>query len=484
LKELVKSVSKLSIPTLLNIIVAIIRTKILALIAGPIGVGIYSQFISISSLSNAILPVGSIGLTRYMSNYFSKNKTGEIAYLARFFFIRNFIIAILLTICFLIFAEKFSEIILTDLSLYNLFIIFSISIPISLFFNFVDIFFRSSRKITNYVIFQSFCALTNLIINVPLIFIWEITGAVVGIVLSTAINSLIGIIIIKKIKIFPNFNIVKKVESKVIKDIFWFGISSMVALIVMQMTLLIIKINLGDELGINAVGIFQSVYAISVNYFGIFFALLATYSIPKFSTFNTNKEYNDELNTTLKFLLIVYTPIIVFVYILRTLLIKVLYSDEFLLARELLFFQLLGDFFKAISWTFGLWLIPKLKIKQWLIFDIINYMVFYFTFYALLYSGKFGIKSVSIAYMISFILHVIINFAYVKISLNFSLSLANLKILSFSSLFVIFAFAISSYNEGIGYLVILPLLSIWLFLSIKKEELNLIKEIIYSKLKK
>lgn len=451
---------------------------------GPIGVGIYSQLSNISGLLTSILPIGSIGLMRYFSEYFKEGKSREISYLIKFFFIRNFVVAILLSGFTLFFSEYLSSVILTDSSYQNLLIIFSLSIPASLLFNFIDIFLKSSRRITNYVIFQTLCALTNIVINVPLIIFFGLTGAVIGIVLSGVLNSIIGIVVLKKIKIFPDLKLISHVDKGVIKDVFWFGVSSMISLVVMQFTLLLIKINLGDKLGLEAVGIFQSVYSISVSYFGIFFGLLGTYSIPKLSTFKNNEEFNDELNTTLKFLLIIYTPIIISVFIFRTFLITLLYSDEFLLAKDLLLYQLIGDFLKAMGWTFGLWLIPKVKIKQWLTFDIVTYTVFYSSFYIFLYILKWDIKSVSIAYMISFFAHFTINFIYTKKSLQFKFSQGNLKYIIVSILVLVVAFTISVNSEFIGYFALLPLLIFWFLFSVSKKEIQMIKGILQSKIKK
>ena len=134
--------------------------------------------------------------------------------------------------------------------------------------------------------------------------------------------------------------------------------------------------------------------------------------------------------------------------------------------------------------TFGLWLIPKVKIKQWLTFDIVTYTVFYSSFYIFLYILKWDIKSVSIAYMISFFAHFTINFIYTKKSLQFKFSQGNLKYIIVSILVLVVAFTISVNSEFIGYFALLPLLIFWFLFSVSKKEIQMIKGILQSKIKK
>src|SRR5437868_11287103 len=89
MRDLLKSVFKLSIPTALNFITSILRNKILALLTGTIGLGVYSQFMNLSNLANAIFPIGSLGLIKYISYYHEDKKMEEIGYFIKYFFLKN-----------------------------------------------------------------------------------------------------------------------------------------------------------------------------------------------------------------------------------------------------------------------------------------------------------------------------------------------------------------------------------------------------------
>jgi len=351
-------------------------------------------------------------------------------------------------------------------------------------FNYIDAYFKGLRRINKYVLFIAISSFINILVNVPLIYFLGIYGAVLSFVFLSILNTSIGIMILKRIKLIPNLKKTIKVERNVISNIYKVGLGSVLALVMQQLTFLFVRSNIAGELSLASVGIFQSVYAISINYFGIFFVLLATYSIPKFSTFKTKHENNQELNTTLKFLLILYTPLILTIFVFRTFVITILYSEEFLIAKDLLVYQLSGDFFRALSWLFGLWLLPNLKIKQWILFDFVFYVLFYSLFYIFLNYSTFGIKSVSIAYLIAYISHFIINFLYTKFSIDFKYMNKNLKNLFISSIVLALALFVSEYNEIYGYIIIIPLIVVWTFFVIKKRDFLNLKEILLSKLKK
>jgi len=435
---------------------------------------------NLSTLITAVFPIGAIGLTTYVSKL-KNSQVPKINYILKYFIRLNIIGVFVVIIILIFFSEKLSTILLGagDYQIYIL--LFLISLPLSLIFSFIDIYLRGIRQINKYVLLISISSLVNLFIYIPLVIYFKLTGAIIGLIIAPLISCVIGFFILKKNALYPNFKDVEVAEKKIKVDIIKIGLSSSIILLIQNLIYLFIRTSIIKSLGESQAGIFQSIFAISNNYFSIFFSLMAIYSIPKISEMIKSEDKINEINQTLKFMLILYTPMILIFYIFRYYIIILLYSDSFLPAESLLFFQLLGDFFKVLGWVFGLWLIPSMKIKAWFIFDFIFYTIFFCVFYVLFYFYSFGLKSAPIAYLIAYIIHFVINLIYIFYSLRFKFKRDSARVVIISTFVIIINFFVSSIFKQYGYYLIFPSLAIWGYFIFEKHDFDNIKKLLFRK---
>lgn len=485
MREILSSISRLSIPTILNLTSSVLKNKILALIIGPAGVGIYSQVMNVTAIVSAVLPVGSVGLVNYVSNYYDKKEYENVTAIISYFLKHNFIISLLLSGIFLIFNKYISGLIFASENYFNLILMLAIFIPFNLFVSFLDIYLKGIRLINKYVLFLSVNAVVSTLVTLPLIYFWEISGAIAGMLISSILSIVTGLTILKKSGINSDVSLLKskKPDSVIIKNIYKLGTAALITMVLQNVTILIIKSVMAEKMSIGNVGIFQSVYSISTAYFGIFFSLVGSYCIPKIATLKTNLELTDELNNTIKLLLLVYTPVIVTIFILRVFLINLLYTPEFITAKFLLVFQLPAELIRALSWVIGLWLIPNVKVKQWIIFDTTFCICFLSMFYILIQNG-YDIESASMAYLIAYSLYFIINFVYAFNSIKFRFSFHNIQLLAITAFIFLCVYYISNYDEMLGIYLLIPVLGIWGFLSVKKDDMRKAMDIVKSKINK
>ncbi len=436
---------------------------------GPSGLGILSVLVNLSALIASVFPIGNVGLTTYISRLKDEDN-GKIAYLLKFFLKLN-IIFIFIFIIILIPFSSYISFWLFNQDNYQLYIVlFLLSVPFSLLYSFVDLYLRGIRAINVFVSISSIGAILGLILFVPLVYFWGLNGAIVSIVVSSIVNSFLSIFILKNAKLLPDFKITESTNKKVKTDIIKVGISSAVILILQNVVYLFIRTKILSTLGEEEVGLYQSVYAVSNSYFAVFFSLMGIYSIPRISELKDNLSKIHEINTTLKFMLLLYTPMILIFYVFRFQIIPLFYSNTFLNAESLLFYQLMGDFFKVLSWVFGLWLLPSLRIKEWFIFDFIFYIVFSTAFYLLITFYKPDILFASIAYLIAYFVHFVINLVYIVTRLKFEFSSSSLKSLTISSLAIVICFFASLLYYDISVYIFIIVFTVWFIFIFDKRD--------------
>jgi len=467
-----------------NLILSIVRTKILAIVLGTLGFGILSQFYNISGLLFAIIPIGTMGLIKYISEFSSKEEYGKVSYLLKYFALLNTPVVLVISALLIIFPEDFSRFLFSDASYRECFVFYSFAVPLGMLASLTDTYFKGLRNVKLYVIYSVVNSVFGFGIFITLILLYNYIGAIISISLSCLVGILLGYFFLKREK--KTLGKVKsiKVKSDTVKDILKLGLAMMILVGIQQLTFLYVRTTIASNLGLHDVGIFQSVYGISNNYFMLFLGVLGTYSIPLISTHKNSHETVIEINRTLRLLLLVYTPLVTFFFVFRFFFIEVFYSAAFLQAGDLLFFQLLGDFTKAISWVFGLWLIPYLKITFLMVFEIVNNLVFALLFTYLLNNTNMGIQSVSLAYFTAFFVHLVLNLIYLKIGMKYKFMYRNAMSLVISFMSILLVFISSLINIQIGYGIFILVMAVWGLVLIRKNDITQLKGIFYKFLKK
>ncbi len=111
------------------------------------------------------------------------------------------------------------------------------------------------------------------------------------------------------------------------------------------------------------------------------------------------------------------------------------------------------------------------------IYLTLNPSIFITLFYYLLVYQNFGIESVSIAYFTAFVVHLLLNYFYVKKGLSFKFMNNNLKSIIISSFIVLSILFISRYSVNWGYYLLPLALISWIILIISRNDYYQLKRI-------
>jgi len=462
----------------------IVKTKVLAILLGPIGVGIFSLIQNTSNLLLSILPIGSVGFTKYVSEYYSENKFEKINYLFKKILSHNFPFIVLIVAIIVFFPGFLSRLFYSSEEYWKYIMILSVLLPLGMFSNIMDGYMKAIRLIGKFVKVSILNSIISILIFIPLILFYHLYGALIASAFSFATNILLSIYILKKCNALPNLKNVEKVDKEVFKKIYSMGFAMLIMIFFQQATVLLIRTIIISKFGLDNLGVYQSIFSISTNYFGLFFVTVISYAIPKLSTYKNTEFVTDEINRILKFFLLLYTPLLIVCFVFRVSIISLLFSSSFLPAAELLIFQLLGELFKAITWVIGLWFIPlALKIKQWFLFEVFFNITYLVITYILISYYEYGMISVTFSYFLSYLIFAIINIWYIRHVLNFKFKFRSLKVLLVSAVSILVVFITSQYDTNYGYYIFIPVMLIWSFILITKSEFIQTKSLLLDVLK-
>lgn len=449
--------------------------KFFAVILGTFGTGISSQLLNLNYFIIFIGTVGfPVGLTKYISEWEKDGKWNNI-----FVALKQVIVILLLiglvSISIALFYSKQLSLLLLDNPEYSIliFLVFC-SFPFTALTSVFDSFVKGIKRFGLSVKVSIYLSISSLVFSVVLVLLYDLPGVAYGLLISSISGVIIYYIYLRKdgLLSFSNLVKIKSGKNPAIKSILKIGIASLIVGGLGQITQLTIRSTIIRDIGIDFNGIYQCVYTISNNYFNILFMTVSIYSLPVLSEMKDRNLVNKEINNLLRITLLIIVPILVITFVFRDIIIITLYTKKFLVASDYFIYNFTGDFFKALAWVLGAWLIPAARIKTWASLDIVFNFNYFVGFYILNSYFNLGLFSVVIAYAIAYFIHSLLTLIVLIKCNDFAFERVNIKLLITSMILIAFIFYTSSSNLIYGYILLVPVILVWAKLSIKISELK------------
>lgn len=447
-KQILKSTGIVGGAQVLNIVIGIFRTKIIALLLGPEGIGFLGIFQSIVDMIRNATSFGiNFSGVKDIAEAVESSKEEEkskIIYVVRRWALFTGFLGLLVGILFCIPLSEYAfgnNSYATDVLWVSFSILFT-----SISAGQIAIL-QGVRRIVQMAKATLYGSILGTILTLPLYYFYGRNGVVPGIIVVSLGSILISWLYTKDIPL-------KKVTLK-ISEIFFAGLGMAktglfiiisgfgVAVTMYAMRAMIIdKVGSGPngiELGLASVGMFQAVWTISRSYTGTLTnAMLADY-FPRLSAVNKDNEATNRLiNEQLEMTLLVGVPLILLMIIFAPFVINLLYSSSFDQAIPLLQWQMAGTYFTLLSWPLGVIFLAKGK-GQFCIVNDISWCILYYLLVFLTWKNL-GFISLGVIFPLVGLINVFVIIIEMRLISGFVFSKNNKNLLVFT--FPVVAFAL------------------------------------------
>lgn len=246
----------------------------------------------------------------------------------------------------------------------------------------------------------------GLLITVGLIFFYKTFGALLAVILSPSVLFFVTLFFIhKKINLFQLIAI-KSFDFSVLKPMSEYSLMALISMIFGPMVYLAIRNSIIENFDINQAGYWEAITRIS-NYYLLFLTtVLTVYFLPKLSKSTSNAETKKVIWSYYKGIIPVFLIGLIAVYLLKNILIQILFTKEFLPISKLFFWQLLGDFFKALSTILALQFFAKKLTKAFIVTEIFSLTILWFSSIYLL--SAYGIEGIVMAHAFTFFIYFVV----------------------------------------------------------------------------
>lgn len=458
-RQIVKSTSLFGGVQFFTIIITIIRTKFIAILLGPAGLGIVGLLNStisfISALTNFGLERSAVKNIALSNAQNDKEKISlTVSILRKLVWITG-IFGALITI---IFSSSISELTFGNKDYSSAFVWLSITLLVNQISIGQTVVLRGMHKLRFMAKSSLWGSLLGLIVSVPIYYFWGLDGIVPAIIISSLFALFISFHYFSKVginTINPNNDEFYQEGRDMLKMGLILSLSSLIVLAESYL----VRIYIRQTGSIEDVGFYNAGFAIVNTYFGVIFVALTTDYYPKLAAIaNDFKKSTLLMNQQSEMTILLIAPIlVVFLTFIKPIVI-ILYSIEFLPINEMILWAALGIYFKAASWALGVIFISKGDVKTLFLSELsatLMMLILNLAGYKYL-----GLEGLGISFFLAFIFAYIQTFTIVKLKYSFSYSIHFYKIYFIHLTLGLMSFFVMSYvsnpiNYFLGIIIIL-----------------------------
>jgi O-antigen/teichoic acid export membrane protein len=410
-----------------GIVITIIRSKFIAVLLGPAGMGIAGL---LNATIGLIAGVADFGLgTSAVRDIAAAHGTGNnkrIATVVKVLRRWIWITGLLGTVVTLILSPWLSEFTFGNKNYTFAFAWLSITLLLGQISSGQGVLLRGMRRIKDMAQAGMIGSVLGLFTTIPLYYVWGLKGIVPGIIISSVTTLLLTWYYARKIKV-ENIYVSKARTIAEGKGMLKMGFMLSLNGLITTGTSYLFRIYLSHYGGVDQVGLYNAGFAMINTYVGLVFTAMSTDFYPRLSAVAySNALCKETINQQAEIAILILAPIIMIFLVFIEWVVILLYSSKFNPIDVMIHWAVLGMLFMAGSWSIGFILLAKGASKTFFWNELISNLYLL----ALNITGYYimGLTGLGISFLIAYILHFIQMVIVSKIKYDFSFDAAFIRI--------------------------------------------------------
>lgn len=402
--DIVKVFSFTAMSTLVRMLTGLVSVKVVASIIGPAGVALVGQLNNFATIALSLSTGGiNSGITKYIAEY--KEDEGKVKDCLSTALRITVACSLVVGTALILFHSFLSEYVMLSPDYGYVFIIFGFTILFYALNMGVTSVINGFKEFKKYVKVNIAGSIIGLIFTLSLVLLWGLKGALVSAVTFQSIMLFISLWMIRKMPWLRWGYFKQKLNTGLAKKYFRYSLMTLTAAAVGPISQMLLRGYVISEISATEAGWWEAMNRVSNMYLMIITTSFSVYYLPRLSELTDKIELRNEIFRSYKVIISCLLCGFTLIYLLRFLVIKILFTPEFMPMESLFIWQLFGDFFKICSWLLAFLMVAKAMTK-WYIFTEISFTMLFvvlgFTFMKL--NGVVGITQ---AYLVNYIAYML-----------------------------------------------------------------------------
>ena len=394
-----------ALSTFVRMLAGMASVKVVAVIIGPAGIALLGQLNNFSSILLGMANGGiNSGITKYVAEY--KDDDSKVkAYISnalRITLVCSFVVSLIL----IFFCKWLSQLILLSEEYYYVFIVFGITIFLFTLNGLITSILNGYKEFKLYVRVSIFGTIAGLLYSVLLVFLWGLPGAMINVVTFQSIMLFVTLWMCRKLPWMKREYFAQKLDKPIVKKYLGYSLMTLTTLALLPTCQMLLRGYVMSELSPTDAGIWEGMNRISSMYLSVITSAFSIYYLPRLSEILNPEELRNEIIRCYKVILPMLLGTSVLIFLLKHIVLWVLFTPDFYPMENLFGWQLAGDMFKMCSWLLSYLMVAKAMTGKFIITEIIfnlSYLALAFLFMKL--NGIVGLIQ---GYLINYILYFIL----------------------------------------------------------------------------
>jgi len=354
-RRILKTSSVIGGASVINILVGLVRTKVLAVLLGPSGVGLVSLYTGLMSTAATVakMGIGTVG-TRQIAEAVAQDDVHTLAMARRAMFWGTLLLSLVGALVVWTLREVLAVQVLGSIKHAGVVSWLALGVALSVAGASQRALIQGMRRISDMVWLSIYGSVFSTVFGILLIWQWGSAALWAFILIGPSVSFALGHVYVSRLPKAPASSVSIHEMAAQWKMLLRLGVPFMGAGVVGTLVQLWIRVTVNDELGLDAVGHFQAAWTISMQYIGFVLGAMGADYYPRLTGVINDKVAATKLvNEQTEIALLLSAPIFIAMLGLAPWIIHLLYSAEFVTAVEILRWQILGDVLKVASWPLG-----------------------------------------------------------------------------------------------------------------------------------
>ena len=410
--ELVKVFSLSSVATLVKMLTGLISTKVVAVLIGPGGVALLGQLNNLVYIVQ-YLASGAInnGVVKYVSEH--KGSVGKVRTLLTNALLVTVVCSLACGTAMIACHRRLSRWIMLSDEYGYIFIVFGVTVILYAFNMLLLSIVNGYREYKMFIRINVANSLAGLVFAVVLTLLYGLPGALIG---ATTYQSAVFFVTLYMVRRKPwaRWSYFRgRIDRSIIRNYLKYALMTLVSIGTMPVAQILIRRYIMLDLSELEAGWWEAMNRISNIYLLVVTTSFSVYYLPRLSEITEPNEVRREIGKAFKVIIPLLLTGFVLVYLCRFLIIRILFTSEFLPMAKLFGWQMGSDLFKIGCYILTYVMIAKARTVVYVTTEIV-FTIIYIGLACQLMQTSAGIIGVTKAGMAAYLLHMGVVYLYLR----------------------------------------------------------------------
>lgn len=403
-QDIVRVFSLTAMSTLVKMCTGLISVKVVALIIGPAGIALLGQLNNFSAIIMSFAGGGiNNGITKYVAEFRESNDKVKslLSTALRVTLFCSLIIGSLL----ILFHRFLSELIMMSSEYGYVFIAFGFTLFLYALNMMLISIINGYKEFKKYVLINIIGSIVGLIFTLSFVFTLGLKGALISTVTFQSVMFFVTFFMIKKLPWVSWSYFKSRFDLGIAKKLSNYTLMSIATAATVPLSQIFLRGYVISEISPIEAGWWEGMNRLSGMYLLVITSSFSVYYLPRLSELKQKVELRLEIFEAYKVMIPMLSIGFFLIYICRFIIVRILFSHDFFPMTDLFLWQLIGDFFKIMSWLLAFLMVAKSMARTFIMTEIFFSLLFVLLgFIFMQYNGVIGITQ---AYMVNYIAYAV-----------------------------------------------------------------------------